>query len=281
MQPLSLKKKILATSIILLVIIITVYSIYLYSTSKNNISSTEKTSSKTAVANDNIGLFLDSDNDGLRDWEEVLWKTDPQNPDTDRDGISDGEEANINREIFVEQYKTNGEVPDNTIKTEPAPQTKTQETGGAQSPQAEQNEFKTYGNIAGKVLKARGVELVYELDAFQKLGSKMTPEDFDNLKKSGDKYLNTSVNLTLISAPKDMETLHKDLISSYSQIASAIHNMASYKESGIVPVDVVLDYNKTALGIGEKILPIVSFFKERGIKFSTNEDGYIFVNPFE
>ena len=36
---------------------------------------------------------IDSDMDGLRDWEEALWNTDPKNPDTDGDGTSDGNEA--------------------------------------------------------------------------------------------------------------------------------------------------------------------------------------------
>lgn len=35
----------------------------------------------------------DSDNDGLKDWEEVLWKTDPTKSDTDNDGVSDAEEV--------------------------------------------------------------------------------------------------------------------------------------------------------------------------------------------
>ena len=34
----------------------------------------------------------DSDSDGLLDWEEILHKTDPKNPDSDRDGIVDGAE---------------------------------------------------------------------------------------------------------------------------------------------------------------------------------------------
>ncbi len=34
----------------------------------------------------------DSDNDGLKDWEEELYKTDLRNPDTDSDGYLDGEE---------------------------------------------------------------------------------------------------------------------------------------------------------------------------------------------
>ncbi|MBU4579975.1 thrombospondin type 3 repeat-containing protein [Patescibacteria group bacterium] len=36
----------------------------------------------------------DSDNDGLADWEETTWKTDPCRPDTDADGYFDGEEVN-------------------------------------------------------------------------------------------------------------------------------------------------------------------------------------------
>jgi hypothetical protein len=36
----------------------------------------------------------DTDNDGLKDWEENLYKTDPLNPDTDGDGYLDGEEIN-------------------------------------------------------------------------------------------------------------------------------------------------------------------------------------------
>ncbi|MBU3925588.1 thrombospondin type 3 repeat-containing protein [Patescibacteria group bacterium] len=40
----------------------------------------------------------DSDNDGLKDWEETLWKTDPNNSDTDGDGTADGEEIKQSRD---------------------------------------------------------------------------------------------------------------------------------------------------------------------------------------
>lgn len=43
----------------------------------------------------------DSDNDGLKDWEEALWQTDPNNPDTDNDGTKDGEEIKENRNPLV------------------------------------------------------------------------------------------------------------------------------------------------------------------------------------
>jgi hypothetical protein len=47
---------------------------------------------------------LDSDNDGLTDLEEPVWGTDPFNPDTDGDGLLDGEE------VFT--YRTDPTNPD-------------------------------------------------------------------------------------------------------------------------------------------------------------------------
>lgn len=40
----------------------------------------------------------DTDGDGLKDWEEALWRTAPNNPDTDADGAKDGEEVAQNRD---------------------------------------------------------------------------------------------------------------------------------------------------------------------------------------
>ncbi|HEY4483452.1 MAG TPA: hypothetical protein VI953_04745 [Candidatus Paceibacterota bacterium] len=40
----------------------------------------------------------DSDGDGLKDWEEALWNTDPQVADTDEDGTSDGQEVATRRD---------------------------------------------------------------------------------------------------------------------------------------------------------------------------------------
>jgi hypothetical protein len=40
----------------------------------------------------------DTDSDGLKDWEEAIYKTDPENPDTDGDGTSDSDEVHQNRD---------------------------------------------------------------------------------------------------------------------------------------------------------------------------------------
>ncbi len=43
----------------------------------------------------------DSDNDNLRDWEESVWSTDRNNPDTDGDGTQDGAEVLADRNPLV------------------------------------------------------------------------------------------------------------------------------------------------------------------------------------
>ncbi len=40
----------------------------------------------------------DSDGDGLKDWEETLWKTDSDKADSDGDGTSDGDEVKVGRD---------------------------------------------------------------------------------------------------------------------------------------------------------------------------------------
>jgi hypothetical protein len=58
----------------------------------------------------------DQDNDGLLDWEESLWKMDPLNPDTDGNGILDGQEVFAARENLKDQVE---------IYEETGPQTNT------------------------------------------------------------------------------------------------------------------------------------------------------------
>ncbi|MFH1978825.1 MAG: hypothetical protein ABII97_00330 [Patescibacteria group bacterium] len=81
--------------ITLLVIVLLMITVILVFNSINNKNGGVQ--EKTTAVTKNAITETDSDNDGLADWEEVLWKTDPKNPDTDGDGTSDGEEVRNNR----------------------------------------------------------------------------------------------------------------------------------------------------------------------------------------
>ena len=58
---------------------------------------------------------VDTDKDGLSDWEEALWKTDPKNPDTDGDGTPDGEEITLGRNPLVPNTAGPGKEPNDKI----------------------------------------------------------------------------------------------------------------------------------------------------------------------
>ena len=81
--------------IIILVIIVIVGGLILLLNSKKE---KELKSPISELSEEN---YKDSDNDGLRDWEEELYGTNPLNPDTDGDGYSDGQEVNSGRNPLV------------------------------------------------------------------------------------------------------------------------------------------------------------------------------------
>lgn len=60
----------------------------------------EKSNNQSVAQSGEAALFAskDTDGDGLKDWEEVLWHTDLNNPDTDGDGTKDNDEILAKRD---------------------------------------------------------------------------------------------------------------------------------------------------------------------------------------
>lgn len=59
----------------------------------------------------------DSDGDGLMDWEETLWGTDPHNPDTDGNGITDNDQVSHEGATFLASADTRSNNSQATIAT--------------------------------------------------------------------------------------------------------------------------------------------------------------------
>jgi hypothetical protein len=92
----SKKFKILIAALFLVAI-----TVFLFSTIKRSAGQYEKLEKTTKVSTFPIGevVYSDADGDGVLDWEESLWGTDPFNPDTDGDGIGDKEEIEEKKPI--------------------------------------------------------------------------------------------------------------------------------------------------------------------------------------
>ena len=62
-------------------------------------------------------LKRDSDQDGLKDWEEAIFHTDPQAADTDTDGTQDGEEVRLGRDPLKPNSSKNPLLPNDPMAT--------------------------------------------------------------------------------------------------------------------------------------------------------------------
>jgi len=88
-------KKIIVAVIILIVIFAAMLFVSKYQTDREEVID-------SFIADGVVLGGTDTDNDGLKDWEEALWGTDVRNPDTDGDGTSDGSEISQNRNPLVQ-----------------------------------------------------------------------------------------------------------------------------------------------------------------------------------
>jgi len=100
---------------ILLSIIITIGIIYFFSWLRNRPVSTVKMSGVETKAKVQEFMALDTDGDGMKDWEEALWKTDPNKTDTDNDGTSDSDEIKLNRDPLKQNINPTNQEPSDKV----------------------------------------------------------------------------------------------------------------------------------------------------------------------
>jgi len=131
---------------------------------KNQVAQNEKASADKIAAENNKNITyqqfmaIDSDSDGLKDWEEALWKTDPKKADTDGDGTSDGDEVKANRDPLKPNTATKNQEPNDKIDEKVINDQKKQEAEFLQLSQTEQlsrtlfSQYiaaKSYGPLSG------------------------------------------------------------------------------------------------------------------------------------
>lgn len=69
-----------------------------WSEKKVEVGTEAKSASLSSTLNALDQTGKDSDSDGIKDWEEIILRTDPNNPDSDQDGTPDAEEVAKNRD---------------------------------------------------------------------------------------------------------------------------------------------------------------------------------------
>lgn len=101
----------------------------------------------------------DDDNDGLKNWEEILWKTDPSKSDTDEDGTTDGEEIKQNRNPLVKG-------PEDKLSHFP------------------REEITPNADGSGTLTDAMGQQVLNEILLNKKISDTLSPEDASSISES-------------------------------------------------------------------------------------------------
>ncbi|MFA5652004.1 MAG: hypothetical protein WC933_01450 [Candidatus Paceibacterota bacterium] len=81
-------------------------------------SNTTKYKNNNLAVNTNASssvMEIDSDNDGLPDWKEVLYGTNPKVTDTDKDKTNDADEIALNRDPLKANTASSGQEPNDKI----------------------------------------------------------------------------------------------------------------------------------------------------------------------
>lgn len=212
----------------------------------------------------------DSDNDGVRDWEEILLGLDPNNPDTNDDGISDGEEVATARKEFEEnsvnvlanasttqtdklareifgayiQSKQQGSFDSDAFDFVIAEAVSSQ-FGGSRAPKYTFDDIRTTSDTSLQKTNAykksfqNAITPVtqigeYELITYGRAIETNDEKEFAKLVTAATIYNGIAKSLLLITVPEDGAKAHLDLINSFSAFASVLMVMTTTPEDPIL-----------------------------------------------
>lgn len=118
----SKKFLIILSSIIVALVLIFVSKTLINLNNQNNKKLT--VAEKKEIALREEFLTIDSDSDGLKDWEESLWQTDSKVADTDGDGTNDGDEIKAYRDPLKPNTASKGQEPNDKFDATEVAKTK-------------------------------------------------------------------------------------------------------------------------------------------------------------
>ena len=221
---------------------------------------------------------VDSDGDGVKDWEEILLGTDPNNPDTNNDGIPDGDELAAARKTFEENV-------DNTLANASTTRTDqlAREIFGAYIQSKQQGSFDSasFDEVIAQAIESqfsqraatqyalKDIETTtdisqprtlmyrdqfqqailpvtqigeYELMTYGRAIESGDPAEFEKLTAAATIYDEIAQTLLTIIVPEDAAQAHLDLINSFATFASILNTMTKTPEDPLLTFIATRDF---------------------------------------
>lgn len=300
-----------ASGLILLIVVfstaIVVYSNY---DRQSQEQTGEITTNKIAIDSqiNKENLDIDTDGDGLLDWEESLWGTDPNNPDTDGDGTNDYQEINENRdplipgpndettsieEKILEQMQSS-ELDEDGITSQVANNFANLYFNNRQGTDLTQEQRNLLVNqVSNQAISEIKINEIYTLNSIKTFNK----EDEEKLIEYTDSYFAIQLNilnevlrnyentdysrlgneiikksgeLISIEVPSDISNLHLEIANNYYKLGMVVKDFEKEEEDPIYVMLSLRIYQDTQEEIKDINNQIGNFLKENGIIIEEN-----------
>jgi len=245
---------------------------------KKDTTTNTKTAAEILASN---AYTMDTDGDGVFDWEETLLGLDSTNPDSDGDGVSDGEEVAIARKAYEESAQARYDNA-STTRTDIL----TQDIFGAyiQSKQLDAYDKNAFDFVIAQAANAQfsirpqpqyvledlkiskdtsiaNVETYkkafqnaltpitaideYELTTYGRAVETHDPAEFSKLIDAASIYETIGTTLLATTVPKDASTAHLGLINAFFSFATTLRTMGTATEDPMRLFVATRDYIET------------------------------------
>ena len=248
---------------------------------------------------------VDTDSDGLLDWEEDLFGTMRDKKDSDGDGTLDGDEVELERNpaisgsdslsqksASINSKKSNLSENENdfikslltasySLKNGNSGETVEEATAKLTSIAEKSFTFKKYNfadlrsinTVSNENLRFYGSAFATVQVTLLTDMAKNQQAIATNLKILGDIYAKAAKNLSEISVPSDVLSIHLKIINNYSTVASAYYAFEEYRENPIKATVAIQAFSDASENHENEVKTIASYLQQNGIIYSSQEVG--------
>lgn len=247
----------------------------------------------------------DLDQDSLSDWEEVLWGTDKNNPDSDGDGTKDGTEVALGRNptkpgpndkltspegLAEEPIKIESEVKEDSITAKTAVSLAKQVFNSGNNlgdisidkiiedakstiqirEKYNQNNLLKISDATNEEIRQYGNDFaqIFAQEIFKMDGSKDK-----SLEVYIAGYKNMALRLSTIRVPEEISGIHLDFINSIDISATLFQVIADSNSDPMKSYLILPEYKEYTVKISESLLQIATYLNNNDIIFTSNEPG--------
>ncbi len=232
-------------------------------------------------------ITLDSDRDGLKDWEELLWDTSKSNADTDGDGTKDGEEVALGRDprkkspmdklsgsedIARAAIHTNSEDGRIVIfpSTEDLKPSLIYTAFDLHTVDSKDTSFlKDYGTSLRDALKPLGSSAFGNAASNTVAAiSKKSTTAIERIRAEEALLLTTTKNLLVLDFPENAVAIHLDLVNTLTEMAELAYTMEQVEREPAFALASAEAYEKKKPELLVVLGRVNAYFKEMHVTFN-------------